>query len=141
MTTDEIIDELNRLTIVGSEDYTRLDRLDALTALLAQNPDGYRACEAMLSVLERHPRVDFGLPGQLVHAIESYRGYYESLLLNSLDRQPTATTIWLLNRIVNAATGAEKSSLVARLHRLQMHPHADARARAEAEAFYHFQTK
>lgn len=141
MTTSEIIDELNHLTIDSSEDYVQLDRLDELTALLVQNPDGYLAGEAMLNVLERHPQVEFGAPGQLVHAIESYRGHYEALLLTSLDRQPTATTLWLLNRIINAATGDEKSQLLARLHRLRTHPRADALAQAEAAAFYRFQTR
>jgi hypothetical protein len=141
MTTNEIIDELNHLSIAGSEDYAHLDRLDELTALLAQHPDGYLACEAMLGVLARHPQVGFGTPGALVHAIESHRSHYEDFLLTSLDRQPTATTVWMLNRIINAAPGAEKSQLVARLHRLQTHPHADEQARAEAAAFYRFQTK
>ena len=141
MTTNEIIDELNRLKINGSEDYAQLDRLDELMAVLAQNPDGYLACAAMLNVLEQHPQVEFGVPGQLVHTIESYRGYYENLLLASLDRQPTATTIWLLNRIINAAVDPGKSQLVARLHRLRTHPHADAQAQAEAEEFYRFQKR
>lgn len=141
MTTNEIIDELNRLAIASSEDYAQLDRLDELLAQLQQNHDGQLACAAMLNVLERHPQVDFGTPGQLVHAIESYRGHYEHRLLTSLDRLPTSTTIWMLNRIINAATAAEKSPLVAHLRRLQTHPHADAQARAEAEAFFRFQTK
>lgn len=141
MTTDEIIDELSRLTIAHSEDYARLDRLDELTALLAQNADGYLACAAMLAVLERHPQIAFGTPGQLVHALESYPGHYENGLLASLDRQPTATTVWLLNRLLNAVRRAGRSPLVACLRRLRTHPRADAQARAEAEAFYRFQTK
>jgi len=140
MTTSEIINELTHLAITSSEDYTQLDRLAELTALLAQNPDGYLACEAMLNVLERHPQLEFGTPGQLVHAIESYRGHYEARLLASLGRQPTATTVWLLNRVINAATAAERSQLVARMHRLLTHPRADAQAQAEAAEFYRFQT-
>ena len=40
MTTAAIVTELNRLTISNPEDYAPLERLDKLTRLLAQNPDG-----------------------------------------------------------------------------------------------------
>ena len=139
MTTANIIDELNQLAIDSSEDHARLDRLDELMARLVENHDGQLACEAMLNVLERHPQVDFGTPGQLVHTLESYRGQYEGLLLTSLNRQPTAMTVWLLNRMINAATGTEKNQFVAHLHRLRTHPRADAEAQDAAEAFYRFQ--
>jgi DNA-binding transcriptional regulator YbjK len=140
MKTAEIIDALNHLTIAGSEDYVQLDRLDELTAQLQQNHDGQLACAAMLSVLERHPQVHFGAPGQLVHAIESYRGHYENLLLSSLARQPMASTIWLLSRIINAATDAEKDQLLVLMERLQTHLSADEQAKVAAEEFYRFQT-
>jgi hypothetical protein len=108
MTTAAIIDELNRLTISSSEDYAQLDRLDELMSLLVQNLDGYQACGALLELAERHPQVEFGALGQLVHTLETYRDHYETLLLASLERRPTSTTIWLLNRLLNAAAGQEK---------------------------------
>ena len=138
MITDEIIGRLNHLTVESSEDYAQLDYLGELAAHLESNHDGQRACQAILSVLERHPHVDFGTPGQLVHALESYRGHYETLLQASLDRQPTALTIWLLNRVINAA-GPEKPLLLAHLRRLRGHPRADAQAQAAIEEFYRFQ--
>jgi hypothetical protein len=140
MTTDEIIDALNHLTIAGSEDCAQLDRLDELIAQLQQNHDGQLACAAMLHGLERHPQGEFGAPGPLVHAIESYRGHYENLLLAFLNRQPTATSIWLLNRIMNAAIGAESDQFVAPMYRLRTHPLADRQAQVAAEEFYRFQT-
>ena len=73
---------------------------------LQHNHDGQLACEALLRVLERHPYLEFGTPGQVVHTLEGYRGQYEALLLASLDRRPTVMTTWLLNRLLNAATGA-----------------------------------
>ena len=140
MTTDEIIAALNHLAIASSEDYAQLDRLDELTVQLQQNHDGQLACAAMLHVLERHPQVAFGAPGQLVHAIESYHGHYENLLVTSLDCQPTATTVWMLNRLINAAIGPEKDQLRAQMHRLRTHPRADEQAQAAAEEFDRFQT-
>ena len=140
MTTAEIIDALNHLTVASSEDYGQLDRLDEFLARLQQNSDGSLACEAMLQVLERHPQVEFGASGQLVHTLETYRGQYEDLLLASLDRQPTAPTVWLLNRLINAATNAEKRLLMAVLHRLRTYPRADELAQTAAEELYLFQT-
>ena len=141
MTTPEIIAELNRLTISNSEDFGQLDRLDELTALLRQNHDGQLACDALLHVVERHPQVDFGTPGQLVHTIESYRGYYEEKLVASLDNRPTFTTVWLLNRLLNAASGSERGKLLDQMSRLRTHPLADEQATAAAESFYRFQTR
>ena len=140
MTITEIITELNNLTVNSSDEYAQLDRLAELTKHLQQNPDGQRACEAMLQALERHPQVEFGAPGPLVHALENYRGQYEQLLLASLNRRPTTTTIWMLNRIINAATGAARQPLIDLLHRLQKHPLADEPAQTAAEDFYCFQT-
>ena len=140
MTTADIVTELNRLSVSGYEDYTQLDRLDELMALLQQNHDGEVACEALLDVLERHPQVEFGTPGQLVHTIESYSGHYEELLMASLDRRPTFTTVWMLNRLTNAASGHERSKLVDKMNRLRSHPLADEQAKVAAEDFYRFQT-
>jgi len=140
MTTAAIINELNYLVISSSEDYAQLDRLAELTNSLAQNPDGYQASGALLELAERHPQVEFGVPGQLVHALETYRGHYETLLLASLDRRPTATTIWLLHRLLNAAEGQEKQVLIAKLKSVLTHPLADEQAQAAAADFDRFQT-
>jgi hypothetical protein len=140
MTTAALLNELNHLAISSSEDYAQLDRLAELLNLLAQNPDGYQACGALLALAERHPQVEFGAPGQLVHTLETYRGHYEPLLLASLERRPTATTIWLLNRLLNGAEGSERQLLIAQLKSLLTHPAADEQAQAIAQDFYCFQT-
>jgi hypothetical protein len=137
MITAEIIAELHQLTIRSAEDYAQLDRLGELTNLLPQNPDGQLACEALLGVLERHPRVEFGAPGQLVHTLENYRGQYEKLLLASLARRPTATTTWMLNRI-NATAGSERQRLIGIMHATGKHPLADEQAKAAADEFARF---
>jgi hypothetical protein len=141
MITAEIIAELHQLTIRSAEDYTQLDRLDELTDLLPQNPDGQLACEALLGVLERHPQIEFGAPGQLVHTLENYRGQYEKLLLVSLARRPTATTIWMLNRIINATAGAERQRLIDIMHAVGKHPLADEQAKAAVDEFARFQSQ
>lgn len=138
MITAEIIAELHQLTIRSAEDYAQLDRLDELTDLLPQNPDGQLACEALLGVLERHPRVEFGAPGQLVHTLENYRGQYEKLLMASLARQPTTTTAWMLNRIISITAGAERQRLIGIMHATGKHPLADEQAKTAADEFARF---
>ena len=52
--------------------------------------------------IERHPTAYFGDPGAIVHFIEQFHPEYETCLLESLKRTPTVTTIWMLNRCMNA---------------------------------------
>jgi hypothetical protein len=141
MTTEEIIDEINNMTVDSSEDYDNLERIDELTDLLNKQKDGHLACYAMINLLERHPHVEFGTPGQPVHTIESYSGHYEDLLMESLDRQPTFITIWMLNRIINAAEGSEKGKLIDKMKSFMTHPSAGEEAKDAAKDFYMFQTK
>jgi hypothetical protein len=141
MTTDKVIKELNQMTIVDSEDYDNLERIDELIDFLKENKDGHLACEAMISLLERHPHVEFGTPGQPIHALESYSGHYEELLMASLDRQPTFMTIWMLNRIINEEKGLTKNSLIEKLKSCISHPLADEQASESAKEFYTYQTR
>ncbi|MBN8789439.1 MAG: hypothetical protein J0I84_20350 [Terrimonas sp.] len=140
MKTKDIIDELNQMTITDSEDYDSLKRIHELTDLLRQNEDGNLACEAMINLLERHPQVEFGTPGQPIHTIESYSGHYEDLLMKSLDRQPTFMTIWMLNRILNVETGSNRHRLIGKMKSYMTHPLANEQARETAKGFYFYQT-
>ena len=60
------------------------------------------AVEPLLQMIERHPTAYFGDPGAIVHFIEQFHPEYETCLLESLKRTPTVTTIWMLNRCMNA---------------------------------------
>lgn len=74
------------------------DSVDAITNA------GYKseAIEALLQLLERHPLTYFGDPGAIVHFIEQFGGEYENFLAESVKRTPTNTTVWMLNRCINA---------------------------------------
>jgi hypothetical protein len=141
MTTKDIIEELNQMTIIDSEDYEPLERIDELTDFLEQNEDGHLACDAMINLLERHPHIEFGTPGQPIHLLESYSGHYEELLMASLDRQPTFMTIWMLNRIINAEEGLSRDKLVDKMKSYMTHPLADEEAKDSAKKFYIYQTE
>lgn len=63
---------------------------------------GIEAVEPLLKLMERHPLVDFGVPGAIVHFVERfYKKGYEELLVESIKRKPTMHTVWMLNRIIN----------------------------------------
>ena len=128
------------MTVDNSEDYEKFDRINTLVDQLRQNNDGHLACDALIDLLERHPSVEFGTPGEPIHTIESYDGQYEDLLSKSLDRRPTYMTIWMLNRIINASPD-NKDDLIEKMKTYINHPLADNEARTAAQGFYDFQTK
>ena len=65
---------------------------------------GYKseAVEPLLQLFERHPIAYFGDPGAIVDFIEQFGGEYENSLEASVKRTPTITTVWMLNRCINA---------------------------------------
>ena len=71
---------------------------------------GYKseAIEPLLQLLERHPVAYFGNPGAIVHFIEQFGGEYENFLAASVKRTPTSTTVWMLNRCINAEEHKEE---------------------------------
>lgn len=59
--------------------------------------------EEIFGIMEKYPLIDWGMPGALVHFLESFDNeVYEKHLLNSLSRQPALQTIWMLNRQINS---------------------------------------
>ncbi|WP_214229584.1 hypothetical protein [Pedobacter sp. B4-66] len=142
MTTQEIIIEINKLIIQSLDDLGALERIDKLTNLLRVNGDGYLACEHLIYLLERHPNVEFGTPGEPVHTLETFQGYYEVFLYQSLERQPTQMTVWMLNRIINAEANIEKKNeLLNRLGNCLNHPSANEVAKEATLNFLKYQTE
>ena len=125
MTTNEIIEKLKSLKIENSEDYETLELIEELTNSLRQNFDGILACEEMINLLERHPNIVFGTPGEPIHTLEYFKGYYEEYLMNSLEKRPTQMTVWMLNRIINGKSKEEKPLLIQKLNNCINHPLAD----------------
>ena len=80
------------------------DSIDAITNA------GYKseAIEPLLQLFERHPIAYFGDPGAIVHFIEQFGGEYEDSLAASVKRTPTSTTVWMLNRCINAGEYVEE---------------------------------
>lgn len=71
---------------------------------------GYKseAVEPLLQLFERHPVAYFGDPGAIVDFIEQFGGEYENSLAASVKRTPTISTVWMLNRCINAGEHTEE---------------------------------
>lgn len=69
---------------------------------------GSEAIEPLLSVFERHPISDFGIPGDIMYFIEKFDDkIYFPLLLESFKRRPSIATAWAMNRILNVVKASE----------------------------------
>ncbi len=94
-----------------------------------------RAMPAMFSLLERNPEGEFGSPGPIVHALEDIAGY-QPLLRDSLARQPTYLTLWMVNRILNSnLSKTDRQAWLDCLNSVSEHPNAPAVVKDEAAAF------
>jgi hypothetical protein len=101
-------------------------------------PDGARAVPAMLSILERYPKAEFGNPGPIVHELEKIDD--RVALRESLHRQPTVPTVWMINRILNSKISeSEREMWVSELKRVKTHPLAFAALRAASDRYLQYQ--
>jgi hypothetical protein len=140
MITLEIIQEINKIEIASLHDGKSIDKIHLLTDMLRDNDNGYLACEALISLLERHPSIEFGSPGEPVHTLETYDGHYQKYLYASLERRPTYMTIWMLNRIINDTSNLDsRQQLMIKLKNCSVHNKADNWAKESALGFYKFQ--
>jgi hypothetical protein len=128
-----IEDELN--SIAAAENFPSLSA--GLVDDWVSDGVGAGAVGEVLNFMERHPSTDFGAPGALVHFVERfYRNGYEEKLLESVNRKPTAITVWMLNRLLNGAkTEAERQALWRALDGVQANPLADSSATQMAKRF------
>ncbi len=102
---DKIINRLKK-----NIDSFNIDQLDEDIVVLREynNINEYKniIMDTLFSILESNPDEDFGMPGQIVHFLESfYKNGYEEKLLESLQRKPTSHTVWMLNRVINGSEG------------------------------------
>ena len=90
--------------------YDEADTLVMYDSINAITNAGYKseAVEPLLQLFERHPTAYFGDPGAIVDFIEQFGGEYENSLAASVKRTPTSTTVWMLNRCINAGKHTEE---------------------------------
>lgn len=69
---------------------------------IKQESDAFEYLPFIFNIMETNPELDYGMPGPVVHFMESYyRKGYEEILLRSVQNTPTSHTIWMLNRVIN----------------------------------------
>ena len=124
------------LDTIGFED-GEADVLAMDEAVLAIDrlPEPRQAVPLLFDWFEAHAGQDVGSPGAFVHFIEEKLDFFP-LLLASLARKPTGITVWMVNRIANAATSApEVQPWIDVLQAALVHPLADEECRDDAQHF------
>lgn len=87
---------------------------------------GVEAVKALLMLIERHPLADFGIPGEIVHFVETFSGNgYEDLLVQSVKRNPTLHTVWMLHRLINDPNGTRNNEFVSLMKEVADRPDID----------------
>lgn len=96
---------------INSEDF--IDDSYDIVEEIEEREDAFEAIQPILMLMEKYRDVNFGRPGPLVHFVEKYyRNGYEEKLVESLRREPTQHTVWMLNRIINGAQGDRKEYFI-----------------------------
>ncbi len=88
-------------------------------------------------MLERHPTAYFGDPGAIVSFIEQFGGEYEDFLAASVKRTPTITTVWMVNRCINAGEHTEEWMDI--LKEIASREDVNKRIKESAQEFLDFQ--
>lgn len=94
---DKLLREIEEL--VGSDDF--IYDVEEKIELIKDEGAGIEIVTPLLQIMERHPLDDFGMPGAMVHFIETFYPRFEPDLIESLKRRPALHTVWMLNRCIN----------------------------------------
>ena len=95
LTKDDMLVALHD-AITEDQEFELADEIvDAMEAY----PQPFDLVDPVLDFISKHPEVDFGAPGELVHFVERfYHQGYEELLMESVLKSPTVHNIWMLHR-------------------------------------------
>ena len=139
---DEMIAALNHFEADAEYDENQ-SRLYPIMEGFRDLPDRERVLPAMFELMERFPGAYLGTPGPLVHSIESLGvENYESLLVESVRRQPVELNVWMINRILNTDLQTEhRRQLLDLLRLVPQHPKVVQRVADEARGFLDHQAK
>lgn len=98
---------------------------------------GVECIVPILRFMEEHPSLDFGSPGPLVHFLEDFHLVgYEERLIESICRQPTTLTVWMLNRVINGTEEPEKrEQFISTMRQAAVNPNADIQTVARVKGF------
>lgn len=109
---------------------------------IKQEGDAFEYLSPLFKLMEANSDLEFGEPGPIVHFMEMfYRRGYEEMLLESITRQPTCQTIWMLNRILNDPNLEDKQRYINVLGSLLSRKDIPQNVMNEIEEFYKFQQR
>ena len=110
---DKIEEIKKEIEIIDTVDDSNINDLDLLCEdIIELNNEGWDTAilmDPLFRILEENSDFDFGMPGQIVHALEKhYKKGLEEELFKSLNRKPTFYTLWMLNRIINGTSDTKE---------------------------------
>lgn len=122
------------------DEYDEADTLVMYDSIDVITNAGYKseAAEPLLQLFERHPIAYFGDPGAIVGFIEQFSGEYENSLAASVKRIPTSTTVWMVNRCINAGKHTEEFMSI--LKEIAGRTDVDRDVKERAQEYVDFQT-
>jgi hypothetical protein len=123
----------------SSVDARGAEQLYDLVAELFETPNPEQAMEVMFRTMERLPDADLGNPGPLVQGLEKFKDY-EPSLVESVRRQPTLLSVWMVNRILNTRLPKERREfLVSLLKEASVHTAISDQVRQDILGFLEHQ--
>ena len=139
MEENTMIEELlNKLSaLAGTDDFEY--ESEEIMEQLQDEGAGFEIVEKLFTIIENHPLDDFGMPGAMVHYIESFYPDFLPLLIDSVKRTPTMHTVWMLNRCINGKFSREE--LLSALREVAENENTDKAIRDSAKSFLDYQTE
>ena len=131
----------NKILEVLTENIKKED-FEAIYEILniIKEEDSMLYIEWILHFMEENPKIDYGMPGPLVHFMEKkYKKGYEKLLLESIKRKPTEHTVWMLNRILNDVNLDDRNVYMDVLKAIVKDSKYDEELRSLAKEFLEYQ--
>jgi hypothetical protein len=96
---------------INNEDF--IDFTYDIIEEIEERENAFEAIQPIFKLMEKYPDINFGRPGPLVHFVEKfYKNGYEEKLVESLKKQPTQHTVWMLNRVINGSQGDRKEYFI-----------------------------
>ena len=122
---------------VLNEDFESTE--EKLETIIDEN-DSLENVKRILTFMENHPDVDYGMPGPLVHYIERFfLNGYEELLYDSVKNNPTEHTLWMLNRIINSPKLINRDKYLTLMKGIAVSDNVSKQIRSEAKLFLNYQ--
>jgi hypothetical protein len=106
---------------------------------LIKLPNAFEAIKPIIMLIELNQNVDFGNPGPLVHFLENFdEKEYDAKLIESVQRNPTSHTLFMLNRIINSVGDNPKKAYLCLYDTVINSPDTSEYVRKVAQEFKSF---